>query len=64
VLIARTEHRTNEIVKILTIASILLLPGALIILVAGAMRSTARDAENENGLNNIIASVQNRSNSR
>ena len=30
VLIARTEHRTNEIVKILTIASILLLPGALI----------------------------------
>ena len=34
VLIARTEHRTNEIVKILTIASILLLPGALI---AGVM---------------------------
>lgn len=34
VLIARAEHRTSEIVKILTIASILLLPGALI---AGVM---------------------------
>ena len=34
VLIARTEHRTNEIVKVLTLASILLLPGALI---AGVM---------------------------
>jgi Mg2+ and Co2+ transporter CorA len=34
VLIARTEHRTNEIMKILTLASILLLPGALI---AGVM---------------------------
>jgi magnesium transporter len=30
VLIVRTEHRTNEIMKVLTIASILLLPGALI----------------------------------
>ena len=30
VLIVRTEHRTNEIMKILTLASILLLPGALI----------------------------------
>lgn len=34
VLILRTEHRTNEIVKILTLTSILLLPGALI---AGVM---------------------------
>lgn len=34
VLIARTEHRTNEIIKVLTVASILLLPGTLI---AGAM---------------------------
>jgi magnesium transporter len=34
VLIARTEHRTNEIIKVLTVASILLLPGALI---AGVM---------------------------
>ena len=34
VLIARTEHRTNEIIKVLTLASILLLPGALI---AGVM---------------------------
>ncbi|MGZ4357368.1 MAG: magnesium transporter CorA family protein [Gaiellaceae bacterium] len=34
VLIVRTEHRTNEIMKILTLASILLLPGALI---AGVM---------------------------
>lgn len=30
VLIVRTEHRTNEIVKVLTLVSILLLPGALI----------------------------------
>lgn len=34
VLIARTEQRTNEIVKVLTLASVLLLPGALI---AGVM---------------------------
>jgi magnesium transporter len=34
VLIARTEHRTNEIMKVLALASILLLPGALI---AGVM---------------------------
>jgi magnesium transporter len=34
VLIARTEHRTNEIMKVLTLASVLLLPGALI---AGVM---------------------------
>ena len=33
-MILRTEHRTNEIVKVLTLASILLLPGALI---AGVM---------------------------
>jgi magnesium transporter len=35
VLIVRTEHRTNEIMKVLTLASILLLPGALIAGVAG-----------------------------
>jgi magnesium transporter len=35
VLILRTEHRTNEIMKILTLASILLLPGALIAGVLG-----------------------------
>ena len=34
VLIARTEHRTNEIIKVLTVASILILPGTLI---AGVM---------------------------
>ena len=34
VLILRTEHRTNEIMKVLTLASIVLLPGALI---AGVM---------------------------
>jgi Mg2+ and Co2+ transporter CorA len=34
VLILRTEHRTGEVVKVLTLASILLLPGALI---AGVM---------------------------
>jgi magnesium transporter len=35
VLIVRTEHRTSEIIKILTIASILLLPGALLAGIAG-----------------------------
>jgi magnesium transporter len=35
VLIVRTEHRTNEIVKVLTLASILLLPGALLAGLAG-----------------------------
>jgi magnesium transporter len=35
VLIVRTEHRTNEIMKVLTVASLLLLPGALIAGVAG-----------------------------
>jgi len=35
VLIARAEQRTNEIVKVLTLASILLLPGALIAGVLG-----------------------------
>jgi magnesium transporter len=35
VLIARTEQRTNEIVKVLTLASMLLLPGALIAGVLG-----------------------------
>ncbi len=35
VLIVRTEHRTNEIIKVLTIVSILLLPGALLAGVAG-----------------------------
>ncbi len=34
ILIVRTEHRTNEIMKVLTLASILFLPGALI---AGVM---------------------------
>jgi magnesium transporter len=35
VLIVRTEHRTNEIIKLLTLVSILLLPGALLAGVAG-----------------------------
>ena len=35
VLIVRTEHRTNEIIKVLTLVSILLLPGALIAGIAG-----------------------------
>ena len=34
VLIARTGHRTNEIVKVLTLASVIVLPGALL---AGVM---------------------------
>lgn len=43
---------------------IVLLLGDLIVLAAGAMRSTARDAENANGLDNLIASVQSRANNR
>ena len=35
VLIVRTEHRTSEIIKVLTIVSILLLPGALLAGLAG-----------------------------
>ena len=35
VLIIRTEHRTNEIIKVLTLVSILLLPGALFAGIAG-----------------------------
>ena len=35
VLLARTGHRTNEIMKVLTLASVLLLPGALIAGVLG-----------------------------
>jgi magnesium transporter len=35
VLIARTGHRTNEIMKVLTLASVLLLPGALVAGVLG-----------------------------
>jgi hypothetical protein len=38
--------------------------GALAVLAAGAMRSTARDAENPNGVDNLIASVQSRGSSR
>ena len=34
VLIARTGHRTNDIMKVLTLASVILLPGALL---AGVM---------------------------
>lgn len=43
---------------------ILLIPGALAVLAAGMMRSTARDAENTNGLDNLIAAVQSRSSNR
>jgi hypothetical protein len=43
---------------------IVLFVGALAVLAAGAMRSTARDAENPNALDNLIASVQSRGNSR
>ena len=35
VLIARTGHRTNEIMKVLTLASVVLLPGALVAGVIG-----------------------------
>ena len=35
VLIVRTEHRTNEIIKVLTLVSILLLTGAVIAGIAG-----------------------------
>lgn len=37
---------------------IFLFPGVLLILAAGAMRSTARDAENDEGVNSILASIQ------
>jgi hypothetical protein len=43
---------------------IVLFLGALAVLAAGMMRSTARDAENPNALDNLIASVQSRSSSR
>jgi magnesium transporter len=50
VLIVRTEHRTNEIVKILTIVSILLLPGALLAGVAGMNVNFKVDAFFDSGL--------------
>jgi magnesium transporter len=43
-LILRTEHRTNEIVKVLTLTSILLLPGALL---AGLMGMNVNLPEND-----------------
>lgn len=48
VLIARTEQRTNEIVKVLTLASVLLLPGALI---AGVMGMNFKVGLFETGAN-------------
>ncbi len=50
VLIVRTEHRTNEIVKTLTIVSILLLPGALLAGVAGMNVNFKADAFFDSGL--------------
>ncbi len=50
VLIVRTEHRTNEIVKVLTLASILLLPGALLAGVAGMNVNFKPDAFEDSGL--------------
>ena len=50
VLIVRTEHRTNEIVKILTLASILLLPGALLAGVAGMNVNFKVDTFTDSGL--------------
>jgi magnesium transporter len=50
VLIVRTEHRTNEIVKILTIVSILLLPGALLAGLAGMNVNFKADAFFDSGL--------------
>lgn len=35
VLMARTEHRTNEILKVLTLASVLFLPGSLVAAILG-----------------------------
>ena len=40
-------------------AWILLFPGALLIIAAGAMRTTARDAQNDQGLDSVIASLRN-----
>jgi len=50
VLIVRTEHRTNEIMKVLTLASILLLPGALIAGVAGMNVNLSGHAFTSSGL--------------
>ena len=50
VLIVRTEHRTNEIIKVLTLASILLLPGALIAAVAGMNVNLSTHAFTGSGL--------------
>ena len=49
-LIVRTEHRTNEIVKVLTLASILPLPGALMAGVAGMNVNFKPDAFTDSGL--------------
>ena len=50
VLIVRTEHRTNEIVKVLTLVSILLLPGALMAGVAGMNVNFNGDAFFDSGV--------------
>jgi magnesium transporter len=50
VLIVRTEYRTNQIVKVLTLASILLLPGSLIAGVAGMNVNFAAHAFASSGL--------------
>ena len=50
VLIVRTEHRTNEIMKVLTLASILLLPGALFAGIAGMNVNFSAHAFTQSGL--------------
>ena len=50
VLIVRTEHRTNEIMKVLTLASILLLPGALFAGLAGMNVNFSAHAFERSGL--------------
>ncbi len=50
VLIVRTEHRTNEIMKVLTLASILLLPGALIAGLMGMNVNFSQDTFSDSSL--------------
>ena len=57
VLIVRTEHRTNEIMKVLTLASILLLPGALIAGLMGMNVNFAQDTFADSSLFWIVIAL-------
>lgn len=57
VLILRTGHRTNEIVKVLTLASILLLPGALLATVLGMNVNSVSTLANSPIFWSVIAAI-------